>query len=228
MISDPHGNGSAVDVVVTDGRFRVVYSPQTEWSGKDSFSWCMTDSFGRSRNIGWVNLTINHVNQPPVPIPVQVTLVDSTTAVPILLNASDPDQLWSSLNYTLLSLPSVGVLNQTYWANVGGQLRHVTESVAVNTTLRNQTLLYYHNNEGSAAPFPSFTFMVTDTNGLASTAIVSFTVSCSPGLVKQRLLASGVQCASSVRWAPSAVSWARTCRTLRPATGRATSIRTTA
>ena len=39
--------------------------------------------------------------------------------LPVLLNATDPDQLWSTLNYTLLSLPSVGVLNQTYWSRRG-------------------------------------------------------------------------------------------------------------
>ena len=190
----PVGNAStdAVDVVVVDPSFNVVYVPEENWSGVDYFTWEMQDSFGRSKNQANVTLNVKHVNQPPVPFDLTLTLSPTSATLYITLNATDPDQDSATLTYWLRTPLRIGSLSQTFWSD--SRLGWVTEAVQVGVPLQNQTLLYSQANEASGFPFPNFTFAVTDDANVTRMGVVSFSVSCPPGLVNNVFLSTGPLC----------------------------------
>ena len=192
MTAGPAGerDNLTVSIAVSDPSFRVVYVPGVNWFGSDWFTWQMQGSFQQAVNTAAVNISIRHVNQPPVPVPVHVELSPAQQVVAITLNASDPDQSSWSLRYELLSLPGIGWLNQSY------TLLNVTytEPVLVGQQLRNQTLLFSTGNMGSAQPFPNISYRVTDDSDAVADAVVSFTVSCPPGLVNNVFTRVGPVC----------------------------------
>ena len=190
MYPTSNSTSDAVDIVVQDPDFSVLYVPESHFSGADSFVWAMQDSFGKTKGPATVNITVKHVNQPPIPYDVDVGLTLDSLIVPILLNATDSDQDPSSLTYSLLTLPAIGYLNQTYTS--GG--KHYNERVELGQALRNRTVLYSQAGMASAYPFPNFTFLVTDKDNASNAGVVSFSVSCSPGLVNNIFLTTGPVC----------------------------------
>ena len=82
VIVDPPTHGNLVGTGDT-----VTYSPHAHFYGTDSFTWKADDGVDASLTAGVV-ITVNPVNDPPVPQPVEVTTVEDQ-AVSIPLNATD-------------------------------------------------------------------------------------------------------------------------------------------
>ena len=88
-----------------DGSY--VYTPQSGYYGRDSFTYKASDGQLNS-SIATVILTVSRTNHAPIAADVPVnTLVD--TIVPITLTATDPDG--DPLTYTIVTQPRYGVLS---------------------------------------------------------------------------------------------------------------------
>ena len=122
------------------------YTPNTDANGVDSFSFEVTDSGGLTSTVAVVAITVTAVNDAPV-ANVGSASTSEDTAVTIALIASDSEDDSSLLSYALVANPSKG-------------------TVAVNGAIAT----YTPNTDANGVD--SFSFTVTDSGGLTSTAAV--------------------------------------------------------
>jgi len=87
----------------------LVYTPTTNYSGPDSFTWKANDGQLDS-NVATVSVTVNPVNQAPVAVPQSVTL-DQRTSKAVTLAATDVDS--PNLTYSVTTAPAHGTLTGT-------------------------------------------------------------------------------------------------------------------
>jgi len=159
---DPDGDDLTVAAVADgeNGRVaigsdgRVIYTPDPDFDGSDSFTYTVSDGNGGS-DTGTVNVLVQAVGDPPVAGDDSAeTVAGSAVTIPILDNDSDPDG--GALMVTALSSPAEGTVTQ----NDDGT---VTYTPADGFT-------------GSE----SFTYTVTDADGGTAQADVEVTVQPAP------------------------------------------------
>ena len=164
LVNDSDANGDTLSVIsvtqpangtvtINAQKTAVVYSPNANFSGSNSFTYTASDGRG-GRSTASVTVTVDPVNDAPVATDRAVT-TPTNTAVQILLTASDPDG--DALIYTIVTQPANGSLS-----NGTGASRTYTPA------------------QGYAGP-DSFTFSATDAGGQPSnTATVSIAVVSGP------------------------------------------------
>lgn len=108
IISEPE-HGSLGEVSDT-GPYsaQVVYTPEPNYSGPDSFEYVVSD--GQTDSYAWVLIDITGVNDAPVAIDKTVTVKENSKKK-IVLEATDPDE--DSLIFSVLSQPNRGQLTGT-------------------------------------------------------------------------------------------------------------------
>ncbi len=94
---------------VTEDGTSVTYTPDTGFSGIDTFTYTASDGNGGS-DTATVTVTVTDVNEPPVAADQSMT-TDEDTAVGVTLTATDPDG--DDLTYSVVSGPSSGTLSGT-------------------------------------------------------------------------------------------------------------------
>ena len=132
----------------------LTYTPNQNYFGSDSFTYKATQN-NLDSNISTVTITVNHVNQPPVAIPDRYSVTENTIKVMnVLANDTDPDipNPGDSLTITSFSSPLHGSIVKN-----------------LNNTLSYTPSLNYFGPD-------SFTYTISDSGGLTSTATVSVTV----------------------------------------------------
>ncbi|TQV87089.1 Ig-like domain-containing protein [Aliikangiella coralliicola] len=85
------------------------YTPQTDFSGTDSFTFKANDS-ALDSNIATVSILVNAINQPPIANP-QSLATDEDNAIAVTLSGSDPNG--DSLSFVVETQPANGVLTGT-------------------------------------------------------------------------------------------------------------------
>ena len=96
-ITVPPANGSTIIDAATNS---VIYSPNPDFAGNDSFQYTLTDTNGAvSATAALVSVTITSENDAPLAQDGTVTLVEDSSAS-ITLSATDPDG--DSLAYQIL------------------------------------------------------------------------------------------------------------------------------
>jgi len=210
-----------------DGPPRVVFKPfrNSYGPGRDSFAYRIGDSYqgGTLSAPCTVIIDITFVNQPPEapssgdgyavridpslwPAPKGVLLPPASGALAPLridLPASDPDNSWEELSFTLLSAPRLGAwwsvtkLPPTVPGGVGTEVRtrlFVNESTGdlskdaalaaaqLPLLLPSGTLLFHPGGfGGSANPYSSLEYLVRDPSGLSVRGALALNLECSMG-----------------------------------------------
>lgn len=143
--------------VLIRGNGEIVYTPNSNFSGEDSFIYTVTDSSGKT-DTATVNVSVGEapVNQAPVAVnDTVVTDYESATTIDVLANDSDDASLVNS-SVTIDTDP-------------------VNGSVSVNT---NGSITYTPNAGYDGTD--SFVYTVTDADGAVDTATVNLTVNPVP------------------------------------------------
>ena len=125
---------------------QATYTPNSHYNGADSFSIQAVDSNAASSDPALVSISISAVNDAPVAVADSVS-TNEDTAVNIGLTASDVENDSSLLTYTIVTAPSDGI------AELNGAIATYTPHDD-------------YNGEDS------FSFRVTDSDGLTSTVAV--------------------------------------------------------
>jgi len=141
------------------GASTVIYSPNANYCGTDSFTYTVVDSFGPlESNISTGTITVNCVNDTPVASDDSYTLTEDTLqTLPVLVNDSDVDNATGSLTITGLTQPATGAT-----LSISGTNIIATPSV----------------NYCGVTP-RTFTYQLEDASGATSTSATgTFTVTC--------------------------------------------------
>jgi hypothetical protein len=138
---------AAHGIVRYNGDGTFTYTPEADFNGLDSFIYTVTNSVGLSAT-ATVTVRVTAVNDAPVAEDLSVT-TSSNTAVPIMLNGHDVDS--DLLVFAIATGPG--------WGSLSGSPRSLT-----------------YTPQAHFVGIDSFTYIVTDTEGLTSTATVTITV----------------------------------------------------
>ncbi|NRA75702.1 MAG: tandem-95 repeat protein, partial [Planctomycetes bacterium] len=159
--SDPDGDALSVSGLTSPGigsvelmaSGEVLYTPDLDENGTDSFTYNVTDGKG-TESSGVVSINIFPINDAPrVTADIAITLEDNAIEIPVLANDYDPE----GDNMTV-SLPSALAFSGTATLMPGG--------VVLFTPFPNSALGLADN----------FIYVVTDTHGASSTGIISIQV----------------------------------------------------
>jgi len=166
----------------------VVYTPNSNFSGSDTLTVTVNDrgffgSGGARTAVGTVGITITAVNDPPELVTLNSLLLEeggNRTISNSLLRTTDTDNTAAQLIYTLVSLPSSGVLRLQSGATF--------TTIGLNGTFTQadidaNRLNYLHN--GSETTSDSFSFRVSDGQITLSDSIFNINiipVNDAPGL----------------------------------------------
>ncbi|MBQ4835874.1 Ig-like domain-containing protein [Pseudoalteromonas luteoviolacea] len=132
----------------------LIYVPQSDFSGTDSFQYRVQDNEGALSNIASVTVTVQAVNQSPIANNDSAQVeIGRSVVIEVLNNDSDPDGTIEYSSLELVSSPSKG-----------------------NVTIESMgSILYVHT--GTAVGTDSFSYQVSDNDGLQSNiAIVTITI----------------------------------------------------
>ena len=156
--SDPDGDPLSIQSVGSPAHGdasrsgdQVVYTPDPDYCGDDSFTYTASDGNGGSDS-ATVSVTVGCVNDPPVAVDDSATCAeDDSVSVPVLANDSDPDG-------DPLSIQSVGSPAHGDASRSGDQVVYTPDPD-------------YCGDD-------SFTYTASDGNGGSDSATVSVTVGC--------------------------------------------------
>jgi Bacterial Ig domain/Domain of unknown function DUF11 len=124
--SDPEGGALTFQIATNPAHGSLAgtgpsrtYTPAANYHGADSFTFTVRDPSGNTSAPAAVSITVSPVNDPPVPGAQAVSVTEDTPRA-ITLAATDVDG--QSLTFTILTLPTRGVLsgsgaNRTYTPN---------------------------------------------------------------------------------------------------------------
>ncbi len=139
---------------VDDTSATVVYTPEKDYNGDDTFAFVANDGIVDS-DPGTVTVTVQPVNDPPVAQAIN-TQTKEDTPVDITLKATDVDDDASTLKYSIETQPAHGT-----------------------AVLSNNVVKYTPNRDwpaGQQDQSDTFTYKVTDPHGASDTAKVTVTV----------------------------------------------------
>jgi VCBS repeat-containing protein len=172
LISQPaHGNLS----LNADGTF--VYTPTTNYSGSDSFTYNASDGTAQS-SVATVSLTVNHVNQPPTATADSYAVaaggvLDVPASQAVLANDSDPD------NDALTAVQVSDVANGSLTLSSDGSFTYVP-----NDGFTGSDSFTYKANDGHLdSSVVTVTIVVGPTTNVAPLAIDDSYTAASPTLV---------------------------------------------
>ncbi|KNC66851.1 hypothetical protein AC626_14535, partial [Pseudoalteromonas rubra] len=153
VVSAPTNGNVALDTAELSG---FIYTPQSGFSGSDSFTYQVQDNEGSLSNTATVTITVEPLNQPPVAVNDSATTTQEVAVtIDVLANDSDSD---GSLNYnslTVVSAPANG-------------------SVTLDTV---ELSGFIYTPQSGFSGSDSFTYQVQDNEGsLSNTATVTITV----------------------------------------------------
>ena len=171
--------------LAADGTF--TYTPATDFSGTDSFTYVANDGFNNS-SLATVTFQINPVNDAPTMTRnLTLAIVPEASQVAIgsdLLQFSDIEDDNTTLVYTIRSLPTQGVLTLN-----GVRL-------AINNTFTqadiDQNLLRY-SHQGTSSGFDDFNFVVSDSENLESEEATFFVLIDVVSANEDNILKQGTQ-----------------------------------
>ncbi|MFN5538738.1 MAG: Ig-like domain-containing protein, partial [Candidatus Melainabacteria bacterium] len=147
------GTGSALHGSVAIVSGQILYTPDSNYNGLDSFTYTIADGKGNF-DTATVNLTINSINDPPVAVNDSATTSEDTAVtINVLSNDSDVD---IATNGDVISIQSVGTPTNGTAVISSGQIKYTPN-------------LNYFGTD-------SFTYTITDKAGLTSTATVNLTI----------------------------------------------------
>jgi VCBS repeat-containing protein len=129
----------------------IIYSPDTNYDGPDSFVYSATDSSGSS-DTGTILVTVNPVNDPPVAVDDEDPTTSPGVEVTVDVLANDFDPEGDPIEVTSISTPSHG----TAEINSDGTITYTPDLDLIGQD--------------------SFTYTISDDNGGTATAIVVVTV----------------------------------------------------
>jgi len=135
----------------------VVYSPNLDYNGGDSFTYQVKDGSGALSNLASVNIAINPVNDAPVAnADLATTPEEIPVSIPVLINDTDVDNMLETSSLSVADAPANG--SAVVQASTG-------------------TILYTPQKDFTGSD--SFTYIVTDVNG-ATSAPATVTVTVTP------------------------------------------------
>ena len=105
IVSNPLNGTLTLNSGANDSKAIWDYTPNLNWNGTDTFSWNTTDSEGGISNTSTTTITVNPVNDLPIPIDVNIT-TNFNTSTTFVLSASDIEGLDSGFGYQLVTNPS--------------------------------------------------------------------------------------------------------------------------
>lgn len=127
------------------------YTPSLNYFGPDSFTYTMSDSGGLTSTTT-VSVTVNHVNQPPVAVnDLASTAFNTSVLIKVLANDYDPDS-GDTITVKSVTVPT-----------------HGTATKNLNNTITYTPTTGYSGSD-------SFTYTISDTAGLTSTATVNVNI----------------------------------------------------
>ena len=143
----------------------LTYSPNVDFNGDDTFTFTAKDDEGAVSDPAIVTISVTNVNDSPVSKDQSITTREDTVTDPaITLVATDVDDDDSTLVYTIMTLPSKGILKDG-----------TTEISTSGTDLSGATLTYTPNANYNGND--SFTFSAKDDESAVSEiATISITV----------------------------------------------------
>jgi hypothetical protein len=88
----------------------VIYTPNPDYNGNDSFTYQLKDASGALSNVATVNIIVNPVNDAPVANPdVATTEEEVSVNIPVLVNDTDVDNALNPATVTVTSYPAHGL-----------------------------------------------------------------------------------------------------------------------
>lgn len=134
----------------------VVYTPNLNFNGDDSFTYQIKDASGALSNVATVNIVINPVNDAPVANPdVATTPEETPLSIPVLINDTDVDNTLSGSSLIVVSPPANG-----------------------SSVVQTSTGMIEYTPQKDFTGNDSFTYTITDADGSTSPpATVTITVS---------------------------------------------------
>jgi len=189
---DPISATTGMDI--TDPLWRLLFVPTENVFGTDLFNlrYRVEDSSGESSE-ATVAVSITPLSDiPTVATERSVTLRDGTTAI-VELSAVNPDL--GAISFTIVSLPPRGRLFSLIDSNNRLQAPILATDLPVNITTTSSSLKLYFDpsGDGSAYPYGNMTYFARSTGGVSNLAVVTFSVSCSVGLVNN-IFSRGALC----------------------------------
>ena len=134
----------------------LTYSPNVDFNGDDTFTFTAKDDEGAVSDPAIVTISVTNVNDSPVSKDQSITTREDTVTDPaITLVATDVDDDDSTLVYTIMTLPSKGILKDG-----------TTEISTSGTDLSGATLTYTPNANYNGND--SFTFSAKDDESAVS------------------------------------------------------------
>ena len=106
VVGDPSQGSVSVDTSMG----KILYTPNADYNGADSFTYRISDDDGQQSNVATVSVTVTAVNDAPVANTQSVSTAEDT-AKAITLGGSDTEG--SGLSYNVVASPSHGVLSGT-------------------------------------------------------------------------------------------------------------------
>ena len=136
---------------VTNNGSNVLYTPDPDYFGLDTFTYIATDGNGGFTNAVTVNVTVNNINDPPTAVddPLESTTEDVPVDISVLANDTDPEN--DTLSIISVTVPTSG------------------------TTLNNGTTVTY-TPAPNFSGVDTFVYTMSDGNGGTDSATVTVTV----------------------------------------------------
>lgn len=138
-------------IIVNTSTGVVTYTPATGFEGDDNFKYTITDPHGLVSNEATVSITITHVNHPPVAV--DDALVHETSlpvTIDVLANDYDPDNTNDELTIISVTTPTQG-----------------------QATIVDGKIIY--QPEGTVSGTVTFSYTISDPDGLTDDAVVTIT-----------------------------------------------------
>ena len=146
---------------------KVMYTPQSGFVGSDLFRYTIQDPEGLVSNIATVNISVTHVNLPPVAVDdgvVHESLVSLT--IDVLANDYDPDNTHDELTLVSVTTPT------------SGSVKIVNGEVVFQP-------------EGAVQGTVTFTYTISDPEGLTDVGTVTITIRLKDIIVSQGFSPNG-------------------------------------
>ena len=164
QINTPNG------VVNIDAQGNITFTPNAGFTGQESFTYTVTDSNGVVSNTATVNITVNPVNDAPVPNVTSAT-GNEDTVIAVNLSGSDVDGTVAS--FMLTSLPA----NGTFYSNAAAT-NPLTLASVISATSNAATIYFKPNANWNGTT--TFQYSATDNQNLVSATPAIGTITVNP------------------------------------------------
>ncbi|KAI9140011.1 hypothetical protein BKA69DRAFT_591367 [Paraphysoderma sedebokerense] len=149
-------------ILVTNAMNKVIYVPERDFYGSDSFSFKARDSLGAESGVQTAQIMIVSLPDPPVPQSKIISLYEDTN-ITFDIFATDPDEpgVGQNIFFSILSLPNRGSLFVRTSTDGISSLGLVT-SAPYHLAMGDSTLLFRPAENDFGNPYASFNFKASD------------------------------------------------------------------